>query len=77
MTNCQEAQGFNLEPERTLLEPAELGDGVEAGVDVQLLVGALDVLADGVDADPERVGNFLVLVRSTAANQGVHRARGR
>ena len=36
------------------------GDGFAAGVDVEFAVNAFDVHSDGIDADGEDVGDFLV-----------------
>jgi hypothetical protein len=52
------------------------GDGLGAGTDVKLFVNAADVGVDGLDADLEHLGDFLVEIATGEEFEDFAFARG-
>src|SRR5580700_791307 len=84
-TNCRASGGaisgisgfpWGFRMGRTHGQMSVFGDGLGAGTDVKLLVYAADVGIDGLDADLEHLGDFLVKVAAGEEFEDFAFARG-
>ena len=71
MKRAPEKRCENWGSEYSVLQALELGDRLGAAVDLEFLVDASDVVADGVDGDPHVVGDAHIRVALGEADEDI------